>query len=671
MSGTRPPCSAAIAAPARRRLLRLGVEEAGLADVALELARLARARSRRPSCTSRKSAGVTRLTRTSVHCAERTSRRAARGGSRSRARSARPDRPSRADGGSSAARRLLLLEALPGAASARRGLRVSFAGRFTRRHCISAKLPRRENRRHPPEARFAVARRARPPRRVALGRARSRGADGDAHDPPHFRSARPRRIRATRWPTATTGMASPASRRRSGPSGRRARPSSSSTRATRSRALPSRPSSSARSRRARSDHRGDESGRIRRDGRRKPRVRLRPGAARPLARRRPGSPSSRPTSGRRRPASPPSPPYMVRTVAGVRVGILGLTTPLIASWEPTSRVAGLRFEDSVEAATRYVPVLRGRERCDLVVVLAHEGFERGLESGEERGTGDENQAYAIATKVPGIDLLLTGHTHTVIEPRRLGTTWVSQPGRFGNAVDAIRCDPRARREGVERRGDPGDEPADEVRRTGPGDRPPRDPRPRRGDGEARRDRRPPRRAARRSRRPRAGHRDPRLAPRSAAPGGKGGPLVRLAPAGHAPDLAAGRSHGSADLVLLPVREHARHGPGDRPADPRGARACGAVRLRNRGDLRQSRLEAQRGGLGVQLRHARRRRVRARPDARGRGAPRLSAARRQGGLRLGHVPRRAQFLPGGGGRRLSRSGRPVPGSPRARRRCEIS
>jgi len=29
---------------------------------------------------------------------------------------------------------------------------------------------------------------------------------------------------------------------------------------------------------------------------------------------------------------------------------------------------------------------------------------------------------------------LTGHTHTVIDPRRLGTAWISQPGRFGNTV---------------------------------------------------------------------------------------------------------------------------------------------------------------------------------------------------------------------------------------------
>jgi 2',3'-cyclic-nucleotide 2'-phosphodiesterase/3'-nucleotidase len=127
-------------------------------------------------------------------------------------------------------------------------------------------------------------------------------------------------------------------------------------------------------------------------------------------------------------------PYLVRQIAGVRVGILGLTTRNVAGWEPPRNITGLRFLDTVEAARRFVPILRGKERCDVVVVLTHQGFERDLDSGKELGTSDENQAYAIATEVPGIDLLLTGHTHTVIAPRRLGSTWVSQPGRYGNTL---------------------------------------------------------------------------------------------------------------------------------------------------------------------------------------------------------------------------------------------
>ncbi len=127
-------------------------------------------------------------------------------------------------------------------------------------------------------------------------------------------------------------------------------------------------------------------------------------------------------------------PYLVKVVAGVRVGILGLTTKNIPYWEPPAHVGELRFLDTVETAKRYVPILRGREKCDAVIVLTHQGFERDLANGQENGSSEENQAYAIAMEVPGIDLLLTGHTHRAIEPRRFGRTWISQPGRFGNTV---------------------------------------------------------------------------------------------------------------------------------------------------------------------------------------------------------------------------------------------
>ncbi len=127
-------------------------------------------------------------------------------------------------------------------------------------------------------------------------------------------------------------------------------------------------------------------------------------------------------------------PYIVKEVAGVRVGILGLVTPHVANWESPSLLGGLRFGDSVEAARKWVPVLRGKERCDLVVVLAHEGFEKDPRTGRERRDSGENQSYAVATEVEGIDLVLSGHAHAIVPPTRLGKTWVSQPGRFGNTL---------------------------------------------------------------------------------------------------------------------------------------------------------------------------------------------------------------------------------------------
>ncbi len=130
----------------------------------------------------------------------------------------------------------------------------------------------------------------------------------------------------------------------------------------------------------------------------------------------------------------PFAPYAVREIAGLRIGILGLVTPHVANWESPTLLQGLRFDDTVAAAGRYVPILRGRERCDLVVVIAHEGFERDPATGREHGDHGENQAYALATEVPGIDLLLAGHAHVVLAPRLLGRTWVSQPGRWGNTL---------------------------------------------------------------------------------------------------------------------------------------------------------------------------------------------------------------------------------------------
>ena len=50
------------------------------------------------------------------------------------------------------------------------------------------------------------------------------------------------------------------------------------------------------------------------------------------------------------------PEYLVKTVAGIRIGILGLTTPNIPNWEPVRNRPGLRWEDPVDTAARLVPV---------------------------------------------------------------------------------------------------------------------------------------------------------------------------------------------------------------------------------------------------------------------------------------------------------------------------
>jgi 2',3'-cyclic-nucleotide 2'-phosphodiesterase/3'-nucleotidase len=119
-------------------------------------------------------------------------------------------------------------------------------------------------------------------------------------------------------------------------------------------------------------------------------------------------------------------PYAVFEQGPIRVGVLGLITPNIPGWEKPENYRGLIFEPMDVAARRWVPVLREKELCDVVVVLAHTGFEQDPETGEADGTAHENFVWRL-TAVPGIDVLLTGHTHEDIPPRLVRGVYVAQP----------------------------------------------------------------------------------------------------------------------------------------------------------------------------------------------------------------------------------------------------
>jgi 2',3'-cyclic-nucleotide 2'-phosphodiesterase / 3'-nucleotidase len=118
--------------------------------------------------------------------------------------------------------------------------------------------------------------------------------------------------------------------------------------------------------------------------------------------------------------------------SGIKIGILGLTTKYIPNWENPINIQGLSFEDPVEHAKKWVKVLREEEKVDIVVVSYHGGFERNIETGEpaENLTG-ENQGYELCTAVPGIDVLLTGHQHRLINGSKINGVLVLQPGTQG------------------------------------------------------------------------------------------------------------------------------------------------------------------------------------------------------------------------------------------------
>ena len=106
-------------------------------------------------------------------------------------------------------------------------------------------------------------------------------------------------------------------------------------------------------------------------------------------------------------------PYIVKEVEGVRIAVLGLTTPGIPSWENAPNYAGLEFREPLSEAKKWVPILHRKERADVVVIAMHMGLEEDLGTGELNPgqVTNENQAVAIAKQVPGVDLIFMGHTH--------------------------------------------------------------------------------------------------------------------------------------------------------------------------------------------------------------------------------------------------------------------
>ncbi|MES2768941.1 MAG: bifunctional UDP-sugar hydrolase/5'-nucleotidase [Bdellovibrionota bacterium] len=86
-------------------------------------------------------------------------------------------------------------------------------------------------------------------------------------------------------------------------------------------------------------------------------------------------------------------PYVIKEVAGKKIGVLGIST-FEMIFDPFFEPG--RITEPVQAALKYVKILREIEKVDIVIVLTHIGVD---------------QDKKIAESVSGIDLIVGGHTH--------------------------------------------------------------------------------------------------------------------------------------------------------------------------------------------------------------------------------------------------------------------
>jgi 2',3'-cyclic-nucleotide 2'-phosphodiesterase / 3'-nucleotidase len=116
-------------------------------------------------------------------------------------------------------------------------------------------------------------------------------------------------------------------------------------------------------------------------------------------------------------------PYLVKTIGGIRIVVIGVTTPAVPMWEKPENLGTYRFGSPIDAVRKAIAELRAKERPDLIVVAAHTGL------GPDEFS--ENVVAELAEKVEGIDAIVFGHTHRELESRIIGKTLVVQPKNWG------------------------------------------------------------------------------------------------------------------------------------------------------------------------------------------------------------------------------------------------
>ncbi|NBB76386.1 MAG: bifunctional metallophosphatase/5'-nucleotidase, partial [Bacteroidetes bacterium] len=98
--------------------------------------------------------------------------------------------------------------------------------------------------------------------------------------------------------------------------------------------------------------------------------------------------------------------YMVKKYEGLRIGIFGLGIRLNDLVDP-ALIGKVRYRDPVIISRRIVQSLRRFHKCDYIICLSHLGY--------RYDEADRMDDLKLARSVPGIDLVIGGHTHTFLD----------------------------------------------------------------------------------------------------------------------------------------------------------------------------------------------------------------------------------------------------------------
>ena len=124
-------------------------------------------------------------------------------------------------------------------------------------------------------------------------------------------------------------------------------------------------------------------------------------------------------------------PFILKEIAGIKLAIIGITTPGMSFWLPREFTRGIDFQNPVEPVRRAIARASG-EGADAIVLTGHMGL-------KPRTGGDDfaNTVAALTSEFPETAVFIAGHTHQAIPSRLTNGVLFTQADHFGIHVGRV------------------------------------------------------------------------------------------------------------------------------------------------------------------------------------------------------------------------------------------
>ena len=124
-------------------------------------------------------------------------------------------------------------------------------------------------------------------------------------------------------------------------------------------------------------------------------------------------------------------PFILKDIAGIKLAIIGVTTPGITFWLRPEFTRGIEFQYPIEPVRRAIARAKS-EGANAIVLSGHMGL-------KTRSGGDDfaNTVMALTSEFPEGAVFIAGHTHQAVPSRLTNSVLFTQADHFGIHVGRV------------------------------------------------------------------------------------------------------------------------------------------------------------------------------------------------------------------------------------------